>query len=35
LKDAKPLSENKYKVELGNKAIVRALMQAMKGGVHS
>jgi xanthine dehydrogenase YagS FAD-binding subunit len=35
LKDANPLSENKYKVELANKAIVRALMQAMKGGVHS
>jgi xanthine dehydrogenase YagS FAD-binding subunit len=35
LKDANPLSENKYKVELANKAIVRALMQAMKGGTHS
>jgi xanthine dehydrogenase YagS FAD-binding subunit len=35
VKDAKPLSENKYKVELANKAIVRALMQAMKGGAHS
>ncbi len=33
--NAKPPSDNKYKVELANKAIVRALMQAMKGGVHS
>ncbi len=29
---AKPLEHNKYKVELGRRAIVRALMQAMNGG---
>lgn len=28
MKDAKPLEENKYKVEMGTKAIVRALTQA-------
>lgn len=28
MNDAKPLEENKYKVEMGTKAIVRALMQA-------
>ncbi len=35
LKDAKPLEHNLYKVELTQKAIVRALLQAMKGGAHS
>ena len=30
LKDAKPLAHNAYKVELGNRAIVRALMRASK-----
>jgi xanthine dehydrogenase YagS FAD-binding subunit len=35
LKDAKPLAHNLYKVELTNKTIVRALLQAMKGGAHS
>jgi xanthine dehydrogenase YagS FAD-binding subunit len=35
LKDAKPLEHNLYKVELTEKAIVRALLQAMKGGAHS
>ena len=35
LKDAKPLEHNLYKVELTSKAIVRALLQAMKGGTHS
>lgn len=34
IKDAKPLSENEFKVELVNKAIVYALQQAMKGGTH-
>ncbi len=31
LKDAKPLAHNAYKVELGKRAIVRALMRAMGG----
>lgn len=35
MKDAKPLEHNLYKVELTSKAIVRALLQAMKGGMHS
>ena len=35
LSDAKPLEHNLYKIELTNKAIVRALLQAMKGGMHS
>ncbi len=35
LRDAKPLEHNLYKVELTSKAIVRALLQAMKGGAHS
>jgi xanthine dehydrogenase YagS FAD-binding subunit len=35
LKDAKPLKHNLYKVELTSKAIVRALLQAMNGGMHS
>jgi xanthine dehydrogenase YagS FAD-binding subunit len=35
LGDAKPLEHNLYKVELTQKAIVRALLQAMKGGAHS
>ena len=30
LKDAKPLAHNEYKVELGKRAIVRALMRASK-----
>ncbi len=30
MKDAKPLEENKYKVEMGRKAIVRALTQAFE-----
>lgn len=33
LKTARPLEKNGFKVELGKKAIVRALEQAMKGGV--
>jgi len=32
MKQAKPLEYNKFKVELGKRAIVRALMQAMNGG---
>lgn len=32
LKDAKPLAHNGYKVELGKRAIVLALQQAMTGG---
>ncbi len=32
MKQAKPLEYNKFKVELGRRAIARALMQAMKGG---
>ena len=32
MKAAKPLEHNKFKVELGNRAIVRALQMAMKGG---
>ena len=32
MQQAKPLSHNKYKVELAQRAIVRALMQAMSGG---
>ncbi|HVF96037.1 MAG TPA: FAD binding domain-containing protein, partial [Flavisolibacter sp.] len=35
MKGAKPLEHNLYKIELGKKAIVRALMQAMNGGLHS
>lgn len=31
MQDAKPLADNKYKVEMGKKAIVRALSQAYKG----
>jgi len=31
MKQAKPLEHNKFKVELGNRAIVRALTQAMNG----
>ncbi|QDK83155.1 xanthine dehydrogenase family protein subunit M [Spirosoma sp. KCTC 42546] len=30
--DAKPLAHNKFKVELGNRSIVRALQMAMNGG---
>ncbi|HEX8198769.1 MAG TPA: xanthine dehydrogenase family protein subunit M [Pyrinomonadaceae bacterium] len=33
LKDAKPLEHNRYKVELGKRAIVLALQRAMTGGV--
>jgi xanthine dehydrogenase YagS FAD-binding subunit len=32
MKHAKPLEHNEFKVELGKRAIVRALMQAMTGG---
>ncbi len=32
MKQAKPLEHNKFKVELGKRAIVRALTQAMNGG---
>jgi xanthine dehydrogenase YagS FAD-binding subunit len=32
MKDAKPLEHNRYKVELGKRAIVLALQQAMTGG---
>ncbi len=32
MKQAKPLEHNKFKVELGKRAIARALMQAMNGG---
>ena len=35
MKGAKPLAHNGYKIELGNKAIVRALMQAMNGSTNS
>lgn len=35
VKDAKALSENQFKVELAEKAIVYALQKAMKGGTHS
>jgi len=35
MKLAKPLEHNKYKVELGKRAIVRALTQAMNGGINS
>jgi xanthine dehydrogenase YagS FAD-binding subunit len=30
LKDARPLAHNAYKVELGKRAIIRALMRASK-----
>lgn len=32
MKNAKPLEHNRFKVELGNRLIVRALTQAMNGG---
>ena len=32
MKDAKPLEHNKFKVELGRRAVVRALQVAMNGG---
>jgi xanthine dehydrogenase YagS FAD-binding subunit len=35
MKAAKPLEHNKFKVELGKRAIVRALTQAMNGGGQS
>jgi xanthine dehydrogenase YagS FAD-binding subunit len=34
MKNAKPLEHNKFKVELGRRAIVRALTQAMNGGAN-
>ena len=33
MKNAKPLEFNKFKVEMGKRAIVRALTQAMNGGL--
>ena len=35
MKEAMPLEHNLYKVELTRRAIVRALMQAAKGGTHA
>ncbi len=35
MRNAKPLEHNKFKVELGRRAIVRALTQAMKGGTNA
>ncbi len=35
MKGAKPLAHNAFKIELGNRAIVRALMQAMNGNTNS
>ena len=35
MKDAKPLEHNKFKVELGKRAIVRALTRAANGGARS
>lgn len=35
MKNAKPLQHNKYKVQLGKRSIVRALMQAMMGGTNT
>ena len=35
MKGAKPLEHNKFKVELGKRAIVRALTQALNGGTNS
>lgn len=35
MKNAKPLEHNKFKVELGRRAIVRALTQAMNGGTNA
>jgi xanthine dehydrogenase YagS FAD-binding subunit len=32
MRNAKPLEHNKFKVELGNRGIVRALQMAMNGG---
>ncbi|MEP7144560.1 MAG: xanthine dehydrogenase family protein subunit M, partial [Ferruginibacter sp.] len=32
MKQAKPLEHNQFKIELGARAITRALMQAMNGG---
>lgn len=35
MRQAKPLEHNKFKVELGTRAIVRALTQAMNGGTNA
>ncbi|MBC7826203.1 MAG: xanthine dehydrogenase family protein subunit M [Chitinophagaceae bacterium] len=35
MQHAKPLEHNKFKVELGKRAIIRALTQAMNGGTNS
>lgn len=35
MRTAKPLEHNRFKVELGRRAIVRALMQAMNGGMEA
>ncbi len=35
MRNAKPLEHNKFKVELGKRAIVRALVQAMNGGTNA
>ena len=35
MRNAKPLEHNKFKVELGTRAIVRALVQAMNGGTNA
>lgn len=35
MRNAKPLEHNKFKVELGRRAIVRALTQAMNGGTNA
>lgn len=35
MRNAKPLEHNKFKIELGKRAIVRALSQAMNGGKNS
>ena len=35
MRNAKPLEHNKFKVELGKRAIVRALTLAMSGGTNA
>ncbi len=35
MKNAKPLEHNKFKVEIGRRAIVRALTNAMNGGTNA
>ena len=35
MRQAKTLEHNKFKVELGRRAIVRALTQAMNGGANA